>query len=333
MLQRDWNRITAACALLGLLVALTCTSGVNAGSGSVVTFNDRSSWNSAVGGTPGFLVDFEDFSADAIFGLAPVDAGPLTLAQSSGIPNFFTRVDVPPYFAFIAAGNSPNGSTFAMSVLGNSSVVGDNKVEITFDEPQIAFGADFKNNPNQSGNDFAANQLVLDTPSGPITTSIDTTDGFFGFIAPERFSKVTFQLNPSAEESSTSFGMDNVVGVARLATPVEIDIKPGSSTNPINLSKPVLVPVAIVTTDSFDATTVDPNTVCFGDDDNPDERDCTEAHRRGHIADMNGDGRADLVLHYEVNQTGIDEGDTTACLTGGTFGGASVEGCDAITTV
>ena len=113
---------------------------------------------------------------------------------------------------------------------------------------------------------------------------------------------------------------------------VLVDIKPGSTRNPINLSSHGVIPVAILTTDIFDATTVDPSTVCFGDDDNPAQRDCTEAHGRGHIEDVNSDGRPDLLLHYETNQTGIDPGDTEACLTGETFDGLEVEGCDAIKT-
>jgi uncharacterized delta-60 repeat protein len=117
------------------------------------------------------------------------------------------------------------------------------------------------------------------------------------------------------------------------ATPVSIDIKPGSSTNPINLSNNGLIPVAILTTPAFDATTVDPSTVCFGDDDNSGQRDCTEAHGTGHIADVNGDDRPDLLLHYEVSQTGIDPGDMTACLSGKTFAGVNINGCDTITTL
>jgi uncharacterized delta-60 repeat protein len=115
-------------------------------------------------------------------------------------------------------------------------------------------------------------------------------------------------------------------------TKVTIDIKPGSAINPINLSANGVIPVAILTTDSFDATTVDPGTVCFGDSDHPNERDCTAASG-SHITDVNGDGRPDLMLQYEVAQTGIDPGDTSACLTGKTFGGVSVEGCDLITTL
>jgi Tol biopolymer transport system component len=115
-------------------------------------------------------------------------------------------------------------------------------------------------------------------------------------------------------------------------TTILVDVKPGSTRNPINLRSHGLIPVAILTTDTFDATTVDPSTVCFGDADDPEQRDCTEAHSMGHIEDVNGDGRPDLLLHYETSETGIDPGDTQACLTGETFDGVEVEGCDAITT-
>lgn len=111
---------------------------------------------------------------------------------------------------------------------------------------------------------------------------------------------------------------------------VTIDIKPKSATNPITLSGHGSIPVAILSTDTFDATTVDPGTVCFGDAEDPSQRDCTT--RKTHIRDVNRDGRADLLLRFEVSQTGIDPGDTTACLTGQTLAGESIEGCDSIQT-
>jgi uncharacterized delta-60 repeat protein len=129
----------------------------------------------------------------------------------------------------------------------------------------------------------------------------------------------------------------NGLGVARLlgktvVTAVSVDIKPGSDTNPINLSSRGVIPVAILTTKTFDATTVDPLTVCFGDADDRSQRDCTAVPTMGEVTDVNRDRRADLLLGYEVNQTGIDPGDTTACLAGRTRTGASIEGCDVIRT-
>jgi hypothetical protein len=111
---------------------------------------------------------------------------------------------------------------------------------------------------------------------------------------------------------------------------VAIDVKPGGVPNPVNTRSKGVIPVAILTSPDFDATTVDPATVCFGDAEAPAQRDCTEAHGRSHIEDADGDGDLDMVLHFETQQTGIDPGDTTACLTGTTTGGQAIEGCDSI---
>ena len=89
---------------------------------------------------------------------------------------------------------------------------------------------------------------------------------------------------------------------------------------------------AILTTPSFDATTVVATTVCFGSATTPSARDCTETHGRGHPQDVDKDKDVDLQLHYETAQTGIAVGDTKACLTGTTASGVSVYGCDAIVT-
>ncbi len=108
---------------------------------------------------------------------------------------------------------------------------------------------------------------------------------------------------------------------------VPIDIKPGSDPNSINPKSKDVIPVAILTTPTFDATTVDPLSVRFG------PGGASEAHNRGHIEDVDGDGDLDLVLHFAVSQTGIAPGDTQACLTGKTTSGLNIIGCDAIRTV
>jgi hypothetical protein len=112
---------------------------------------------------------------------------------------------------------------------------------------------------------------------------------------------------------------------------VPIDIKPGSTTNPVELSSAGRIPVAVLSTPSFDSTTLDPTSVCFGDAEVLPQRDCTSAH--GSLEDVNGDGSLDLLVLFETAQTGIDPGDTQACLTGRTFSGLDVEGCDSIRTL
>jgi len=108
---------------------------------------------------------------------------------------------------------------------------------------------------------------------------------------------------------------------------VDIDIKPGSVENAVNPGASGILPVAILTTDSFDATTVDPLSVRFGPNGG------VEIHGRGHRSDVNRDGRADLVLHFAIAATGIVENRTTASLTGKTLDGLSIEGSQSIMTV
>ncbi len=106
---------------------------------------------------------------------------------------------------------------------------------------------------------------------------------------------------------------------------VEIDIKPGSFPNSINLKSKGVVPVAILTTDEFDALAVDPTTVAFGPGAVPA---CD-----GHVEDMDGDGDLDLVLHFEIQESGLAFGDTDATLTGETFDGIPIEGTDSVKIV
>ena len=88
-----------------------------------------------------------------------------------------------------------------------------------------------------------------------------------------------------------------------------------------------MIPVAVLTTATFDATTIDPATVRFGPAEAP------PAHPGGHLEDVDGDADLDLLLHFRTQATGIQCGDTSATLTAETFGGDPVTGTDTIVTV
>jgi len=137
----------------------------------------------------------------------------------------------------------------------------------------------------------------------------------------------------SLSHETTVGGFVAKIGAEDPTIEVTIDVRPGSATNPVNLSSGGLIPVAIATTPDFDASTVAASSVCFGDAEQGAERDCTEAHGIGHLEDVDRDGDLDLVLHYETNQTGIDPGGAAACLTGDTSTGVAIIGCDTVTVL
>ncbi|MGH9601745.1 MAG: hypothetical protein ACRD24_05090 [Terriglobales bacterium] len=108
---------------------------------------------------------------------------------------------------------------------------------------------------------------------------------------------------------------------------VSVDIKPDSSPNVLNPRESGVLPVAILATADFDAGTVDASSVGFG----PGQ--AQEVHGRGHIEDVNHDGRPDMLLHFDVLQSRIRCSDTAAFLTGRTLTGQTIQGADSFTTV
>ena len=113
-------------------------------------------------------------------------------------------------------------------------------------------------------------------------------------------------------------------------TPVAIDIKPGSPENTVNLGSQGVTKVAILGSEGFDATQVDPLTVELAD---ATVRVKGNGQAQTTLQDTNGDGFLDLVLHMETEGFSLTEGDVSATLTGTTFGGEDIEGEDLIRVV
>jgi hypothetical protein len=120
------------------------------------------------------------------------------------------------------------------------------------------------------------------------------------------------------------------INLAEPSTVVQIDIKPGNEDNIINLGSNGVIPVAILSSADFDATTVDPTTI---------ELAGAEVAVRGKGTltiekDVNGDGLIDLEVKVETENLdpGIEQ-DGSATLTGETYDGVEITGSDDITIV
>ena len=111
-----------------------------------------------------------------------------------------------------------------------------------------------------------------------------------------------------------------------------IDIKPGSDPNSINLKGKGVIPVAILTTPDFDATTVNWTTVSF-EGASPAHDLSDPLALADHQRDVDEDGDIDFVFHFRTQDTGIVTGDIEACLEGTTLGGTFIQGCDSVRTV
>lgn len=104
---------------------------------------------------------------------------------------------------------------------------------------------------------------------------------------------------------------------------VDIDIKPGSDPNSINLKSKGVVPVAVLTTADFDAANVDATTVVFAGAE-PD---------KWQMCDVDGDGDIDMLFHFKTQELVLDADSTEATLTGETLGDNPIVGTDNVNMV
>lgn len=212
------------------------------------------------------------------------------------------------------AGQSVTGT--AVDLQGNSTSVTASGIDIDRTEPNLT----------------AATDQVVQTgdPSGATVTfapaASDVTSGLAsvisspasGSIFPLGVTTVTHTATDNAGNSSTATHQVTVELV------LDIDIKPGSDVNPLNLNGNGVVPVAILGSDVLDVAAINVSTVNINGS--------TPAHG-GHIEDVNDDSIADLVVHLSPSDFGIDTatpGKTvlTLTLTGEMNDGAPFSGPD-----
>lgn len=119
-------------------------------------------------------------------------------------------------------------------------------------------------------------------------------------------------------------------GSAGKTIPIKLDIKPDGVPNSINLGSNGNVPVAILSTVTFDAATVNPTSVHLA---GAPVKAKNNGKLMASLEDVNGDGRLDLVLHFATAAMLLNENSTEAKLTALTHNGRCISGTDSVNIV
>jgi hypothetical protein len=112
---------------------------------------------------------------------------------------------------------------------------------------------------------------------------------------------------------------------------IEIDIMPGSVENNINLGSAGAIPVGVLSSSTFDATQINPDTISLNGAS-------VKLVGKGskylsHEEDINEDGLVDLVVQVLTDEFSLEEGQTQAVLEGAIFDGTTITGNDQVTIV
>ncbi len=119
--------------------------------------------------------------------------------------------------------------------------------------------------------------------------------------------------------------------------PVTIDIRPGNAKNTVKLSSQGVLAVAVLTTDTFDATHFTPEMAHLNDANTPIADACMGASAvRWSLDDENGDGRLDLVFFFNIQDLNFTLSTTAATLMAhGSYSGTTIhiQGTDSVLVV
>jgi hypothetical protein len=114
------------------------------------------------------------------------------------------------------------------------------------------------------------------------------------------------------------------VAVTSSVQAVSIDIKPGDVPNTLNRRSRGVIPIAILTTEQFDATSLDVTSLRFG------ATGGEIGAVRAVFEDVDDDGDTDLVVFFHSTDTGIDCDTLFAYLSGATSIGVDIAGTDSV---
>jgi hypothetical protein len=176
-------------------------------------------------------------------------------------------------------------------------------------------------------NDINVNSLTIEFSPAIEDTTIFYWDGASWLPASDQYYDSIKECIVVTITASTFPSLSDLTGLifgSGLAViHVDIDIKPGSDPNSINLKSKGVVPMAVLTTGDFDASSIDPTTVRFAD----------AQMVRWTLEDVDSDGDLDMLFHFKTQDLDLTQDSAEAILTGETNIGQSIEGTDTVRIV
>ena len=267
-------------------------------------------------------------------GMATAQAEPLVCSFPDPVGDYTGMVDVTGMsFDF---DNSSGNYTITLTATTAKPFVGQFRVNVNLFNPDaIAADGLFSDDSNDYNLASATTSLTL-TGTNPHLLSWHAGDrvatNSFPFGDPPgitlfRSTVTNFPIGFLSNEDAIAYGAGGSTTITPPVLTIALDIKPGGFPNSINPASKGVIPVAILSDGTFDATTVDPATVRFG-------AIGTEAAPVQYaLEDVDGDGQLDMIVHFANQSTGIVCGTTTGVLTGNTSSGQAIRGTDSIKTV
>ncbi len=229
--------------------------------------------------------------------------------------------------------NGPDSFTFK----ANDGALDSNEATVSIsvaavNDPPVASNLAVSTNQNVavsgavSASDVENSPLTYQLVTGPSHGSVTLNlNGTFTYTPAANYfgaDSFTFRASDGAATSNVATVSIQVIGTVLRPT---IDIEPGNSKNEIDLHDDERIEVAILSSATFDARTVDVESLRFGRTGTEDSlsRKGKKGTPRYSLRDVNRDGRIDLVVEFDADETGFRAGDTRGILTGrllnGTF--------------
>jgi hypothetical protein len=220
--------------------------------------------------------------------------------------------------AYVKASNTDNNDDFGYSV----ALSGDTLTVGARSEESAASGINGDESDNSASGAGAAYVFTRDGAgvwSQQAYVKASNTDPRDSFGLQVSLSGDTLAVGAQGEDSA-AIGVSGNQGNNIAAAAAAVTVVAGMPTRgAIDRNGSDVFPVTVLGSPSFDATQLDITTIQFG----PAKASPVYA---GRVDDVNDDGIVDMLLYFDVQDTGIICSDIDAALSGATFGGDAIAG-------